>query len=111
MSGFLDKEGMEDACLSGSDNSRLCDHSTALTQQRLSACNFMLLCHRRDLAMILVHCGELGAARVELRAYMATMAFRLSDGLDQVRAPIIYLFECCHDKRNAYAFAHKYELS
>jgi hypothetical protein len=44
--------------------------------------------------MILVHCGELGAARLELRAYMASMAFRLSDGLDQVMSDALALIVC-----------------
>lgn len=33
--------------------------------------------------MLLLHAGELGAARAELRAYMATAAFSLADPFDR----------------------------
>ena len=42
--------------------------------------------NRRDLAVILLHSGELAAARAELAAYMDTSHFRVTaDGMDRVR--------------------------
>jgi hypothetical protein len=39
----------------------------------------------RDLAVALMHCGELGAARAELRAYIDTQHFRVAaDPFDKV---------------------------
>jgi len=44
-----------------------------------------LLYCRRDLAVILLHGGEPGAARAELRAYMATSQFKTAaDPFDKV---------------------------